>query len=91
VVAWNYPNQCYGDSDNDSQVLMNDFFAFVDAFGTSAATDYNDGAGPYDPAADFDQNGLVQMSDFFTFVDYFKKSLAGDCVTVQGYPNPWTW
>jgi len=58
-----------GDFNGDGSVLLDDFFLFVDFFGSTA----DDLAKPFD----LDGNGQVGLSDFFVFADNFGKTAAG--------------
>ena len=58
-----------GDFNGDGSVLFDDFFLFVDFFGSTA-----DGAAA---AFDLDGDGVVSFGDFFAFADNFGKSAAG--------------
>ncbi len=58
-----------GDFNGDGSVLFDDFFLFVDFFGSTA-----DGAAA---AFDLDGDGTVSLGDFFAFADNFGKTAAG--------------
>ena len=58
-----------GDFNGDGSVLFDDFFLFVDFFGSTA----DGAAAPFD----LDGDGTVNFGDFFAFADNFGKSAAG--------------
>ena len=54
-----------GDFDNNGNVNLSDFLAFVNVFGKSSSD------AVYDARMDFDNNGSVDWSDFLAFVNVF--------------------
>ena len=65
-----------GDFNGDGRVLFDDFFLFVDFFGSTA----DGAAAPFD----LDGDGRVNFGDFFAFVDNFGKSAAGKRWALSG-------
>ena len=65
-----------GDFNGDGRVLFDDFFLFVDFFGSTA----DGAAAPFD----LDGDGRVNLGDFFAFVDNFGKSAAGKRWALSG-------
>lgn len=55
--------------DDDLDVDFDDFFLFIDVFGTSFADS------GYDGRFDLDGDGAVGLSDFFSFADHFGKEV----------------
>ncbi len=60
-------NEVRGLFDDDLDVDYDDFFLFIDVFGTSFAD------ARYDGRFDLDGDGAVGLNDFFIFADYFGK------------------
>lgn len=77
--CWNCPTQCHGDTNCDGVVNTSDWPVFRDAFGTDYWNDWNDGAGPYNPCADFNRDGYVDTVDWPAFRDNFGKQVSADC------------
>lgn len=78
--CWNYLTQCYGDADGDRDVDLTDFYVFRDSFGIDYWNDWNNGAGPYNPCADYDRDGDGDLADFIIFRDHFGDiNLPPDC------------
>jgi len=59
-----------GDFNGDTAIDLDDFFRFVDAFGTATDTPQWDGT------ADLNGDGQVDFDDFFVFIERFEKSNA---------------
>ena len=57
-----------GDFNGDTAIDLDDFFRFVDAFGTAAD------APQWDGALDLNGDGQVDFDDFFVFIERFEKS-----------------
>jgi hypothetical protein len=87
--CWSCPTQCHGDSDCDGDVDTDDFlFGFKPSFGTTYCGDWNDGAGPYNPCADYDRDGDIDTDDFLIFKPNFGDSnLPSDCGCCGSDPN----
>jgi hypothetical protein len=64
-----FSNKIPGDVDGDKDVDRDDFFAFLDAYG-SVPGDPN-----WDPDCDFDWDGDVDRDDFFIFLDNYGRTL----------------
>jgi len=62
------PQRLVGDFDGNGSVDFDDFFLFVDHFGTST------GQAGFEPIYDLDDDGRVGFDDFFIFVDHFGES-----------------
>jgi hypothetical protein len=71
--CWACATQCYGDTDCDGDVDLDDFFTFKDAYNTSS------GDAAYDECADLDRDGDVDLDDFFDFKDNYNTSPPADC------------
>ena len=73
--CWNWLCQCNGDTvGDDCQVVLEDFFAFKLAFGSS------EGDSNYNACADYDRDLDVDLQDFFTFKDGFAATtVSPDC------------
>ena len=59
-----------GDFNGDTAIDLDDFFRFVDAFGTDS------GATAWEPTADLNGDGQIDFDDFFVFIERFEKSNA---------------
>ena len=59
-----------GDFNGDATIDLDDFFRFVDAFGTDADAD------AWEPTADLNGDGQVDFDDFFVFIERFEKNNA---------------
>ena len=77
--CWDCPSQCHGDANCDGVVDTADWLAFHDAFAKNYWTYWNNGAGPYNPCADFNRDGYVDTSDWPALRDNWDKQVPSDC------------
>ena len=76
--CWNSPTQSYGDANDDGWVNTEDWTILREAWATDYWTHWNEGAGPYDPRADFNRDGYVGLGDFFIMKDNFNHEVPAD-------------
>lgn len=76
---WLCDTQCHGDADCDGYVGLLDYYIYLDALNTDYPDDWNNGAGPYDPNADFDRGGSVDAMDYLILYDYWTEYPPADC------------
>jgi hypothetical protein len=77
VVAWNFPSQPWGDTNDDGASNFDDWIIFRDAFLTDTG-DYSPppgGVGEYHPGADLTQDGSINFDDWIIFRDNFLGTL----------------
>ena len=84
-VSWGFLGFCNGDGTGDDWVNTADFFLIRDSFLKNYASDWNGGAGPYNPAADFTMDGFINTADFFKIRDSFLATPIHNC-TVKPWP-----
>lgn len=65
-ACWDYSRHCYGDTDGDNDVDIDDFYPFKDSYDTVDGVDAD-----YNPCADFDSDGDVDIDDFYPFKDNY--------------------
>jgi hypothetical protein len=82
--------QCHGDTVGYDLIIdLGDFQAFKAAFGYDYWDDWNGGAGPYNPCADYDRDGYINLGDFQIFKAAFGVgSVPGDCTPGGVWPPP---
>jgi len=89
--CWDWLTHCNGNATDASggvgYVNLDDFIAFRDSYLKTYKNDWNDGAGPYSPCADFDNSGKVNLDDFIIFRDNYATTAASDC-TPAAWPPP---
>jgi len=89
--CWSWLTHCHGNATDLSggvgYVNLDDFYAFSDSFVKTYDDDWNDGAGPYNPCADFDNSGKVNLDDFYILSDNFVSTPDSDC-TPASWPPP---
>lgn len=74
-ACWDYPAQCYGDSDGDGDVDVVDWPPFRDGFGCCYPQQcYIDNA-----CADYNRDGCINIVDWPEFRDWFGKIPLADC------------
>lgn len=77
--CWNSLTQCHGDTNGDGHVDTLDWPIFRDSFGKNYWDHWNDGAGPYNPCADFNRDGQIDTEDWPALRDNWGKSVPEDC------------
>jgi hypothetical protein len=85
--AWNYSAQCNADCDDTNSVNTVDWPILRGAFNTNYWDDFNNGHGPYNPAADFNRDGYINQKDFTEFLNNFGRPLPDqDCPCESTWP-----
>lgn len=72
IPCWDFPTQCYGDTDSDGDVDTYDWPGFRDSFGSDYCDDTVPSVRPdYRPCVDYDRDGDVDTLDWQTLRDNF--------------------
>ena len=89
-ACWDWVSHCKGNATDISGgvgfINNDDFYIFRDSYLKNYEDDWNDGAGPYTPCADFDSNGNINNDDFYLFRDNYLTTGSG--CTPASWPPP---
>jgi len=90
-ACWYWGTHCKGNATDISggvgYINLDDFYALRDSFMKTYKNHWNDGAGPYNPCADFDNTGKVNLDDFYILRDNFVSFPDANC-TPAAWPPP---
>ena len=89
-ICWDHGGHCKGNATDISggagYVNLDDFIVLRDSYAKTYKNDWNAGAGPYNPCADFDKSGKVNLDDFILLRDNYSTTVSG--CTQESWPPP---